>query len=135
MYTINTISDINSKEFDFFDDKPVRGNNKYKINLILQDNNYKVSSEIFSSLYFGQQPFLLYPTILDKIKLLNIESKSMFKGKINFSIYSLLGQQVFFSEIDSQKINFDLGEIASGTYIYEIDSLDGNKQTGKIIIF
>ena len=135
MYTINTISDINSKEFDFFDDKPVRGNNKYKINLILQDNNYKVSSEIFSSLYFGQLPYLLYPTILDKIKLLNIESKSMFKGKINFSIYSLLGQQVFFSEIDSQKISFDVGEIASGTYIYRIDSLNGDKQTGKIIIF
>ena len=132
---INTVSNIDSRDFEFFDNNPVEGNNKYKINLILENNNYKVNSEIFGSLYFGKQNFLIYPTILNNFKPINVESKQVFKEKISFTVYSLLGQQVFSAEINSQKASFDIGAIATGTYIYKIDSLDGNKQTGKIIIF
>ncbi len=131
VYDINS---INGKEFEFFDNNPNEGNNKYKINLILEKNNYKVSSEIFSSNYFGSQNFLVYPTILRNSQPINIETKKVPIEKVNFTVYSLLGQKVFSAEINSQNSSLEISLANSGVYLYTLESSGVSKKTGKIIV-
>ncbi|WP_428229608.1 T9SS type A sorting domain-containing protein [Flavobacterium sp.] len=129
---INSINDINSKTFSFVDTTPIKGSNKYKINLILE-NNTMVSSLILDANYLGDDLFFVYPTLLSKNEALNIETKKEENGI--FYLYNSSGQNTLAFPLLSKTNNINLKNTASGIYIYKIMTNSGEMQTGKIAVF
>jgi hypothetical protein len=129
---ISTINDINSKTFSFLDTAPIKGSNKYKINIILENNNV-VSSLIVDANYLGNDLFYVHPTLLSKDKELTIEAKK--EENAIFYLYNISGQNAITSPLLSKTNNINLKNIASGIYIYKIITSLGGIQTGKIAVF
>jgi arsenate reductase-like glutaredoxin family protein len=129
---ISTINDINSKTFSFLDTVPIKGINKYKINIILKNNNI-ISSPILDTNYLGNDLFFVYPTLLSKNEELNIEAKK--EQNAIFYLYDISGQNTITSPLLSKTNNIYIKNIASGIYIYKIVTSLGEMQTGKIAIF
>ncbi|OXG03948.1 putative secreted protein (Por secretion system target) [Flavobacterium araucananum] len=129
---ISTINDINSKTISFFDDAPTKGSNKYKINIILE-NNTVISSLILDTNYLGDNLFFVHPTIVSKNEELNIEAKK--EENAIFYLYNLSGQNTITSPLLSKTNNVSLKNTASGIYIYKIVTNSGEIQTGKIAVF
>lgn len=129
---ISTINDINSKTFSFLDSAPVKGSNKYKINIILGNNNV-ISSLVLDTNYLGNDLFFIYPTLLSKNGELNIEAKK--EENAVFYLYNINGQNTITSPLLSKTSNINLKNTASGIYIYKIITTSGETQTGKIAVF
>lgn len=129
---ISAINDINSKEFSFLDASPIKGSNKYKINIILENNNV-VSSLIVDANYLGNDLFFVHPTLLSKNEELNIEAKN--EENAIFYLYSISGQNTITSPLLSKINTINLNNIASGIYIYKIITSLGGEQIGKIAVF
>ncbi|MNL07445.1 hypothetical protein D3C87_1281190 [compost metagenome] len=129
---ISTINDINSKTFSFLDTAPIKGINKYKINLILKNNNI-INSLILDTNYLGNDLFFVYPTLLSKNEELNIEAKK--EQNAIFYLYDISGQNTIASPLLSKTNNINLKNTASGIYIYKIITGLGEMQTGKIAVF
>ncbi|MEP6803666.1 MAG: S8 family serine peptidase [Flavobacterium sp.] len=129
---ISSINDINSKTFSFLDDAPTKGSNKYKINLILENNNV-ISSLILDTNYLGDDLFFVYPTLLTKNEELNIEGKK--EENAIFYLYNISGQNTITSPLLSKTNNINIKNISSGIYIYKIITNSGEIQTGKIAVF
>ncbi|WP_166919633.1 S8 family serine peptidase [Flavobacterium poyangense] len=129
---ISTLQDINSKTFSFLDTTPIKGSNKYKINIILENNNV-VSSQIVDANYLGNDLFSVHPTLLRKSEELHIEAKK--EGSAVFYLYNSSGQNTFTSPLSSKINTINLKNIASGIYIYKITTDLGGRQTGKIAVF
>lgn len=129
---ISTINDVNSKTFSFIDTAPIKGSNRYKINIILENNNV-FSSPILDANYLGDDLFFVYPTLLNKNEELNIEAKN--EGNAIFYLYNISGQNTITSPLFSKANTINLNNIASGIYIYKIITGLGGIQTGKIAIF
>lgn len=128
---ISTISDINSKTFTFLDDAPTKGSNKYKINIILKNNNV-ISSSILDTNYLGNDLFFVTPTLLGKNEELSIEGKR--DQNAIFYLYDTSGKNTFTSSLLKSNIIY-LKNISSGIYIYKIITGLGETQTGKIAVF
>ncbi|MEO8255698.1 MAG: S8 family peptidase, partial [Flavobacterium sp.] len=129
---ISTMKDINSKTFSFFDAEPIKGSNKYKINIILENNNV-ISSLILDANYLGDDLFFVHPTQLRKNEELNIEAKKV--DNATFYLYNMSGQNTITSPLLSKTNNINLKNTASGIYIYKIITSSGEIQTGKIAVF
>ncbi|AYN04755.1 S8 family serine peptidase [Flavobacterium sp. 140616W15] len=129
---ISTINDVNSKTFSFIDTVPIKGSNRYKINIILENNNV-FSSKILDANYLEDDLFLVYPTLLSKNEELNIEVKN--EENAIFYLYNISGQNTITSSLFSKTNSIDLSNIASGIYIYKIITSLGGIQTGKISVF
>ncbi len=129
---ISTINTIDSKTFSFLDSTLIKGSNKYKINLILENNNV-VSSQILDTNYLGNDLFFVHPTILSKNEELNIEAQK--EENAIFYLYNMNGQNTITSPLLSKTNNINLKNTASGIYIYKIITKLGETQTGKIIVF
>lgn len=129
---ISTINDVNSKTFSFIDTVPIKGSNRYKINIILENNNV-FSSKIVDANYLEDDLFLVYPTLLSKNEELNIEVKN--EENAIFYLYNISGQNTITSSLFSKTNSIDLSNIASGIYIYKIITSLGGIQTGKISVF
>lgn len=129
---ISKTNDINSKTFSFLDPAPIKGSNKYKINIILE-NNTVVSSLILDTNYLGNDLFFVHPTLLSKNEELNIEAKK--EENATFSLYNISGQNTITFPLLSKTNNINLKNTASGIYIYKIITSLGEIQTGKITVF
>ncbi|MCD0466004.1 S8 family serine peptidase [Flavobacterium sp. ENC] len=129
---VGTIDDINSKTLSFIDTAPLKGSNKYKINIIL-DNNNVISSLLLDTNYLDNDLFFVHPTLLRKNEELNIEAKK--EGSATFYLYSVSGQNTITSPLLSKTSNISLKNTASGIYIYKIITSSGEVQTGKIAVF
>jgi hypothetical protein len=129
---ISTINDINSKTFSFVDTAPIKGSNKYKINIILENNNV-ISSLILDTNYLGNDLFFVHPTLLRKNEELNIEAKK--EETAIFYLYNINGQNTITSPLLSKTNNINLKNTALGIYIYKIITSSGEMQTGKIAVF
>jgi len=129
---ISTINDINSKTFSFLDTEPIKGNNKYKINIILENNNV-ISSLILDTNYLGNDLFFIHPTLLGKNEELSIEAKK--EENAIFYLYNIIGQNTITSPLLSKNNTINLKNTASGIYIYKIITNSGEIQTGKIAVF
>lgn len=129
---ISTITDINSKAFSFLDVAPIKGSNKYKINIILENNNV-VSSLILDTNYLGNDLFFIHPTLLSKNEELNIEAKK--EENAVFYLYNISGQNTITSPLLSKTNNVSLKNTVSGIYIYKIITSSGEIQIGKIAVF
>lgn len=129
---ITTLTDINSKTFSFLDTAPIKGSNKYKINIVLK-NNTVVSSEVLDTHYLGDDLFFIYPTLLGKNEALNIEAKK--EQSATFYLYNSNGQNTDTSSLVSKINSISLKNTATGIYIYKIVTSSGETQTGKIAIY
>ncbi|MFC0778820.1 S8 family serine peptidase [Flavobacterium sp. HJSW_4] len=129
---IGSINNIHSKTFSFLDIKPTDGSNKYKINLILE-NDKVVSSSILDTNYLGSDLFFIYPTLLGKNDELFIEGQK--EEKAVFYLYAIGGQKIITYPLVSSTNSVSLKNTASGIYIYKIVTGSGEVQTGKIAIF
>jgi|GEM_PF-578938 len=129
---ISSINDINSKTFSFLDAAPIKGSNKYKINIILENNNV-ISSLILDTNYLGNDLFYVYPTLLGKNEELNIEAQK--EENAIFYLYNISGQNTITFPLLSKTNNINLKNTASGIYIYKIITSFGEIQTGKIAVF
>ncbi|KFF04103.1 S8 family serine peptidase [Flavobacterium reichenbachii] len=129
---ISSTNDINSKTFSFLDEAPLKGSNKYKINIILESNNV-VSSLILNTNYLGDDLFFVHPTLLRKNEELNIEAKK--EENAIFYLYNISGQNTITSPLLSKTNNINLKNTASGIYIYKIITSLGEIQTGKIAVY
>ena len=129
---ISTINDINSKTFSFLDPAPLKGINKYKINLILTNNNI-INSLILDTNYLGNDLFFVYPILLSKNEELNIEAQK--EQNAIFYLYDISGRNTIASPLLSKTNNINLKNTASGIYIYKIITGLGEMQTGKIAVF
>ncbi|TDO82833.1 putative secreted protein (Por secretion system target) [Flavobacterium chryseum] len=129
---ISTINDVNSKAFSFLDDAPIKGSNKYKINIILENNNV-ISSLILDTHYLGDDLFFIHPTLLSNNEELNIEAKK--EESAIFYLYNIIGQNTITSPLLSKTNTINLKNTASGIYIYKIITSLGEVQTGKIAVF
>lgn len=127
---ISTINNVDSKTLSFLDTSPIKGSNKYKINIILENNNV-ISSHILDASYMGDTLFFVYPTVLTKNEELTIEAK---KDAV-FYLYNISGQNTFTSPLLSNTNTLNLKNTASGIYIYKIKTSQGEIQTGKIAVF
>lgn len=128
---ISTISDINSKTFSFLDTAPLKGSNKYKINIILENNNV-ISSQILDTNYLGDDLFFVYPTLLTKNEALNIETQK--EENAIFYLYAIDGQNTITAPLLSKTNTINLKNTASGIYIYKIITKSGKILTGKIAV-
>ena len=128
---ISTISDINSKTFSFLDTAPLKGSNKYKINIILENNNV-ISSQILDTNYLGDDLFFVYPTLLTKNEALNIETQK--EENAIFYLYAIDGQNTITAPLLSKTNTINLKNTASGIYIYKIITNSGKILTGKIAV-
>ncbi len=129
---ISTMDDINSKTFSLVDTDPINGINKYKINLILKNNNV-ISSLIVDANYLGNDLFFVHPTLLSKNEALSIEAKK--DENATFYLYTIGGQNTITSPLLSKTNNINLKNTASGIYIYKIITNSGEMQTGKIAVY
>ncbi len=129
---IGKMTDINSKIFSFFDADLVKGINRYKINLIL-DNNNVISSVILDANYLGNELYFVQPTLVRKNEELNIEAKK--EGNAIFYLYDISGQNTITSPLLSKTNNINLKNTAAGIYIYKIITNLGEIQTGKIAVY
>lgn len=129
---ISTINTIDSKTFSFLDAAPIKGSNKYKINIILE-NNTIVSSLILDTNYLGDELFFVYPTLLSKNVELNIEAQK--EGNSIFYLYNISGQNIITSPLLSKNNNINLKNPSSGIYLYKIITSLGEIQTGKIEVY
>ncbi|RKR09060.1 subtilase family protein [Flavobacterium sp. 90] len=129
---ISTMNDINSKTLSFLDATPVKGSNKYKINIILENNNV-ISSLILDANYLGDDLFFVHPTLLKKNEELSIEAKK--EENAIFYLYNINGQNIITSPLLSKINNISLKNTASGIYIYKIITSSGEMKTGKIAVF
>ncbi|KQB43638.1 Por secretion system C-terminal sorting domain-containing protein [Flavobacterium aquidurense] len=129
---ISTINDISSKTFSFIDTVPIKGSNKYKINIILENNNI-ISSLILDTNYLGNTLFFVHPTLLHKNEELNIETQK--EQTAIFYLYNSNGQNTITSPLLSKTTNVNLRNTSSGIYIYKIITSLGEIQTGKIAVF
>lgn len=129
---ISTISDLDSKSFSFLDATPIKGSNKYKINIILENNNV-VSSLILDTNFLGDDLFFVHPTLLSKNEELNIEAKK--EENAIFYLYNSNGQNTITSPLLSKTNSINLKNASSGIYIYKIRTSLGEIQTGKIAVF
>ncbi|MBS7253966.1 S8 family serine peptidase [Flavobacterium branchiicola] len=129
---IGTINDVSLKTFSFFDNEPADGNNKYKINLILENTN-TVSSPILDTNYSGSALFYIYPTLLRKNEELFIEGPKDEKGI--FYLYNINGQNTMVYPLVAITNNINLKNTSSGIYIYKIITSSGAVQTGKIAVY
>ncbi|MFB9080275.1 S8 family serine peptidase [Flavobacterium procerum] len=128
---ISTINDISSKTFSFLDTAPIKGSNRYKINIILE-NNKVISSLTLDAHYLGQDSFFVYPTLLSKNEMLTIETQK--EENAIFYLYDISGQNTITSPLLSETNIVNLKNTASGIYIYKIISSSGKIQTGKIAV-
>lgn len=129
---ISTLNDINSKTISFLDDTPIKGSNKYKINLILE-NNTVISSLILDTNYLGDTLFFVHPTLLNKNEELSIEAKK--EESAILYLYNSSGQNTLTAPLLSKTSTINLKNTASGIYIYKIRTNSGEIQTGKIAVF
>ncbi|KOP38762.1 T9SS C-terminal target domain-containing protein [Flavobacterium sp. WLB] len=129
---INTINNIDSKTFSFIDSTPIKGSNRYKINIILE-NDTIISSSILDANYLGDDLFFIHPTLLGKNEELFVEAKK--DENAVFYLYNMSGQNTFTSPLISKINNINLKNTASGIYIYKIITSSGAIQTGKIAVF
>lgn len=129
---ISTINDVNSKTISFLDDTPIKGSNKYKINLILENNNV-ISSLILDTNYLGDTLFFVHPTLLNKTEELSIEAKK--EESAILYLYNSSGQNTLTAPLLSKTNTINLKNTASGIYIYKIITNSGEIQTGKIAVF
>ena len=129
---ISTLNNINSKTFSFLDTEPIKGSNKYKINIILENNNV-ISSLILDTNYLGNDLFFVHPTLLGKNEELSIEAKK--EENAIFYLYNIIGQNTITSPLLSKNNTINLKNTASGIYIYKIITNSGEMQTGKIAVF
>ena len=129
---IGKMNDINSKIFSFFDADLVKGINRYKINLILNNNNV-ISSVILDANYLGNELYFVQPTLVRKNEELNIEAKK--EGNAIFYLYDISGQNTITSPLLSKTNNINLKNTAAGIYIYKIITNLGEIQTGKIAVY
>lgn len=129
---VSTIDNIDSKTFSFLDISPIKGTNKYKINLILESNTV-ISSLILDTNYLGNDLFFIHPTLLSKNEELYIEGKK--EENAVFYLYNSNGQNTVTSPLISKTSNINLKDTASGIYFYKIITASGGTQTGKIAIF
>lgn len=129
---ISTITNIDSKTFSFLDVAPIKGSNKYKINIILE-NNTVISSLILDTNYLGNDLFFVHPTLLSNSEALNIEAKK--EESAVFYLYTISGQNTITSPLLSKISSINLKNTASGIYIYKIITGSGEMQTGKIAVF
>ncbi|QGK74236.1 S8 family serine peptidase [Flavobacterium sp. SLB02] len=129
---ISTINDIDSKTFSFLDTIPTKGTNKYKINIVLE-NNTIISSIILDANYLGNDLFFVHPTLLSKNEELNIEAKK--EENAIFYLYTINGQNTITSPLISKTNDINLKNTAAGIYIYKIITNSGEIQTGKIAVF
>lgn len=127
-----TVDNINSKAFSFIDPTPTKGNNKYRINLVLQTNK-TISSSILDTNYLGDEFFFVYPTFLNKNQELIVEAKK--EDAAIFYLYSLNGQNTMTYPLLSKTNTVNLKISSSGIYIYKIVTSKGASQTGKIAVF
>lgn len=128
---ISTINEISSKTFSFLDTAPTKGSNKYKINIILENNNI-ISSLILDTNYLGNDLFFVYPTLLTKNEELNIETQK--EENATFYLYTIDGQNTITSPLLSKTNSINLKNPASGIYIYKIITSSGKIVTGKIAV-
>ncbi|WP_264537535.1 S8 family serine peptidase [Flavobacterium sp. N1736] len=129
---ISTINEIDSKTFSFLDTSPIKGSNRYKINIILENNNV-VSSSILDTHYLGDVLYFVHPTLLGKNEELNIETQK--EQSATFYLYNINGQNTITSPLLSKTNNINLKNTSSGIYIYKIITSSGEIQTGKIAVF
>ncbi|KAF2516666.1 S8 family serine peptidase [Flavobacterium foetidum] len=128
---ISTINDLSSKTFSFLDTAPAKGSNKYKINIILENDNV-ISSLILETNYLGDDLFFVYPTLLAKNEELNIETQK--EDNAIFYLYTIDGQNTITYPLLSKTNSINLKNTASGIYIYKIVTSLGKTVTGKIAI-
>ncbi|MBF4519034.1 S8 family serine peptidase [Flavobacterium sp. ANB] len=129
---ISSINNINSKTLFFLDTTPIKGSNKYKINIILENNNV-ISSLILDTTYLANDLFFVHPTLLRKNEELSIEAKK--EESAIFYLYNINGQNTISSPLLSKTNNINLKNHVSGIYIYKIITSSGGTQTGKIAVF
>lgn len=127
-----TIDNINSKEFFFIDSMPTKGNNKYRINIVLQTNN-NISSSVLEANYLGNDFFSVYPTLLKKNQELIVEAKK--EDNSMFYLYNLNGQNTMTCPLLSKTNTVNLKINSVGVYVYKIVTSSGEAQTGKIAVF
>ncbi|MBE8728241.1 S8 family serine peptidase [Flavobacterium hungaricum] len=128
---IGTVEDFNLKTFSFLDTAPLKGSNKYKINIILENNNV-ISSAILDANYLGDVLFFIHPTLISKNDELIIEAKK--EENAVFYLYNMSGQNTITSSLLSKTNSINIKNTASGIYIYKIITDSGGVQTGKIAI-
>ncbi len=127
-----TIDNINSKEFFFIDPMPTKGNNKYRINIVLQTDK-TISSSVLDANYLGNDSFFVYPTLLNKNQELIVEAKK--EEASIFYLYSLNGQNMMTYPLLSKTNTVNLKINSVGIYVYKIVTSTGKAQTGKITVF
>lgn len=127
-----TIDNINSKEFFFIDSIPTKGNNKYRINIVLKTNN-NISSSVLDANYLGNDFFFVYPTLLKKNQELIVEAKK--EDASIFYLYNLNGQNTMTCPLLSKTNTVNLKINSVGVYVYKIVTSSGEAQTGKIAVF
>lgn len=131
-YVISILHTIDSKTFSFVDNLPLEGRNRYKINVILE-NNTIVSSSILDTNYSDSDSFFIYPTLVSKNEELYIETQKT--ENAFFYLYTISGQNTITSPLNSKINHINLKNTASGIYIYRIITSSGAEQTGKIAVF
>lgn len=106
------------KSYNFIDNKPVAGNNYYRIKTLDIDGTYEYTSSIMGKL--NKKSITLFNSLIQKSQNLIAVLDSQTDDKVNIIIYGANGEQVYFKSVNVvtgiNKIELDVNNFTSGIY-------------------
>ncbi|NEV92595.1 T9SS type A sorting domain-containing protein [Psychroflexus sp. YR1-1] len=132
-------SEINAIFKDFYLDEeyPLEDNKELVVDYQVAEGEpdmrfgFIYNSESLSSEEFASRTFKVYPNPAQDV--LNIETVSTSSQKLEFEIYSLLGQKVARGSFEDKLSNYDISSLSTGVYLIVISDDNNLKETLKLI--
>lgn len=135
----NDFSELNAVFKDFYLDKeyPLENNKDLLIDYQVAEGEPEIrfgfiyNPESLSSEEFTSRKFKIYPNPAKDV--LNIEAENKSSPKLEFEIYSLLGQKVAQGNFEDKLSNYDISSFSIGVYLIVITDNNNLKETLKFI--
>jgi hypothetical protein len=129
--TIGTVQPEGT-EIRFLDEHPAPGLNLHRVRVLLANGN-EIVSEVVSSYFLTQTPFLVFPNPVSKADKLNIFSKEFTNQEVLFRLYGWDGKALLTTKLLSNRESVSLQHLSPGLYLYSIQTSE-RCFNGKVVI-
>ncbi|MEO6549790.1 MAG: esterase-like activity of phytase family protein [Ferruginibacter sp.] len=130
----NKITVVNAKgtgsaDYNTIDEKPLNGNNYYRLKIIDNDGNISYSNTLLIKLSLsGRFEFVMYPNPAKDVVVI---APSGTNAPVSITIFNQKGQRVLVKQINGTS-NISVGHLAKGIYVVRLIS-NGVSRVGKLV--
>ncbi|SDG40686.1 T9SS type A sorting domain-containing protein [Psychroflexus sediminis] len=130
-------SDIVLKDFYLDKSYPLKESENLTVDYLVAEGEpelrfgFIIESETLSDAEFVSENFIIYPNPAKDV--LNIAALNSQNKKLNFEIYSLLGQKVSQGDFEDKITNYNISSLSTGVYLIVITDNKHIKETLKFI--